>query len=88
LDNGPPLQSHPLRHIQLIGEAARRVSDALKQGHPEVLWQRMAAMRHVLVHDYFRVDLDQVWNAVTIHIPPLKPQIEAILDSLPPEDQA
>ena len=45
-------------------------------------------MRHVLVHDYFRVDLDQVWNVVVVHIPVLKPQIEAILASLPPRPNA
>jgi uncharacterized protein with HEPN domain len=87
LDNDPPLQSHLLRHIQIMGEASRRVSDSLKQLHPEVPWQRIAAMRHVLVHDYFRVDLDQVWNVVTVHIPEFQPQIETILGSLPPEDQ-
>lgn len=87
LDNDPPVQSHLIRHIQIIGEASRSVSDGLKQLHPEVPWQRIAAMRHVLVHDYFRVDLNQVWNVITVHIPLLGPQIEAILNSLPPEDE-
>lgn len=85
-DADPPLQSHLLRHIQIIGEAAWRVSDALKRAHAEVPWKRIAAMRHVLVHDYFRVDLDQVWTVATIHIPVLQRQIEAILGSLPPEE--
>jgi uncharacterized protein with HEPN domain len=38
-----------------------------------------------LVHDYFRVDLNQVWNVATIHVPVLQPQIASILASLPPE---
>ena len=84
-DNDPPLQSHLLRHIQILGEAAWRVSKATKESHPEVPWQRIAAMRHVLVHDYFRVDLDQVWNVATVLIPVLEPQIEAVLRSLPPD---
>ena len=85
-DNDPPLQSHLLRHIQIIGEAAWRVSDDLKRCHPQVPWKRIAAMRHVLVHDYFRVDLDQVWNVVSVHVPVLQPQIDAVLASLPPDD--
>jgi len=44
-------------------------------------------MRHVLVHDYFRVNLDEVWNVAAKHVPVLQPQIEAILASLPPEPQ-
>lgn len=80
------MQSHLLRYIQIIGEAAWRVSGALKRAHAEVPWKRIAAMRHVLVHDYFRVDPDQVWTVATIHVPVLQPQIEAILESLPPDN--
>jgi len=83
LDTDLPVQSLPLRYIQIIGEAAWRLSDAFKVGHPQIPWRRIAAMRHVLVHDYFRVDLDQVWNVATVHIPALEPQVDAIVASLP-----
>jgi uncharacterized protein with HEPN domain len=85
LDSDLPLQSHLVRHIQIIGEASWRLSAAVKAANPHVPWGRIAAMRHVLVHDYFRVDLDQVWNVVAVHIPILQPQIEAIVAALPPE---
>jgi uncharacterized protein with HEPN domain len=84
LDADVPLQSHMVRYIQIIGEAAWRLSQKLKAANPQVPWQRIAAMRHVLVHDYFRVDLDQVWDVAANHVPVLQPQIEAILAALPP----
>jgi uncharacterized protein with HEPN domain len=71
-----------IRYIQIIGEASWRLSDAFKSNHPHVPGQRIAAMRHVLVHDYFRVDLDQVWNVATIHVPALEPQIDALVAAL------
>ena len=80
-----PVQSLLLRYIQIIGEASWRLSDAFKAANPQVPWRQISAMRHVLVHDYFRVDLNQVWNVVTVHIPVLEPQIDAILASPPPE---
>ena len=82
-NNDLPLQSHLVRYIQIVGEASWRLSDSVKSSHPEIPWRRIAAMRHVLVHDYFRIDLDQVWNVATVHIPVLGPQIEAILQAMP-----
>lgn len=82
LDTDLPVQSLLIRYTQIIGEASWRLSDGFKLAHPQIPWQRIAAMRHVLVHDYFRVDLDQLWNVVTVHIPVLEPQIETILATL------
>lgn len=87
LDTDLPIQSVLIRYLQVIGEASWRLSDAFKAAHPEVPWARIAAMRHVLVHDYFRVDLNQVWNVATVHVPVLKPQIDAIVATLPPTPQ-
>jgi uncharacterized protein with HEPN domain len=83
-DNDLPIQSLMLRYIQIVGEAAWRISDSVKTAHPQIPWRRIAAIRHVVVHDYFRVDLNQVWNVATIHIPVLQPQIDAVIASLPP----
>jgi uncharacterized protein with HEPN domain len=79
------LQSHVLRHIQIIGEATWRLSQPLKDAHPEVPWKNIAGMRHVLVHDYFEVNWARVYQTARDHVPLLKPQIEAILAALPPE---
>ena len=52
----PLLQSHILRHVQIIGEAAFRISRSLKDSSLQIPWRQIAGMRHILVHDYFRVD--------------------------------
>ena len=50
------VQSHVLRHIQIIGEAAWRLSGAVKDQDTAIPWKKIAGMRHVLVHDYFEVN--------------------------------
>jgi len=49
-------RSHILRHLQIIGEVAWRLSSELKRAHPEIPWKKIAGMRHALVHDYFEID--------------------------------
>jgi uncharacterized protein with HEPN domain len=79
------VRSHILRHIQIIGEAIGRVSNTIKDEHPEIPWRQIAGMRHVLVHDYFEVNWTRVYETARDHVPALKPRIEAILASFPPE---
>jgi uncharacterized protein with HEPN domain len=66
-------------HLQIIGEAASKLSEEFRKQHPEVSWGGMIGMRHVLVHGYFETDLDAVWSAVENDLPRLKKQIKAIL---------
>ncbi len=79
-------RSHLLRQLQIIGEASRRLSNALKDRHPQVPWRQIVGMRHVLVHDYFEVDWNEVYNVVLRDVPALKPQIETILAAFPSEE--
>ena len=80
------LRSHLLRHVQIIGEAARRLSTPLKDQNPSVPWKKIVGMRHVLVHNYFEVNWSRVYETARNDVPPLKPHIQAILASLPPEN--
>ncbi|MBN1593672.1 MAG: DUF86 domain-containing protein [Candidatus Coatesbacteria bacterium] len=73
------IQNWMLRHLQIIGEAARALSTSFRDSHPEISWSGIIGMRHILVHDYFGIDLDIVWQAVNDRLPDLKRKISAIL---------
>jgi len=73
------IQTWVVHHIQIIGEAARKLSDPLRQSHPEVPWPQLVAMRNVLVHDYFGIDVEEVWSTVQRDLPVLKRQLTTIL---------
>ncbi|MBN1443649.1 MAG: DUF86 domain-containing protein [Planctomycetes bacterium] len=81
------LRSHLLRQLQIIGEVAWRLSPDLKESHAAVPWKQIAGMRHAIVHDYFEVDWNEVYQVVIRDIPMLKAPIEAILNCLPPEER-
>lgn len=66
--------------VQIIGEAASRVSDNLRRRHPEVPWRQIVGMRNRVVHSYFEVDLDLLWDVVTVDVPKLRAQLAAISD--------
>jgi len=87
-DSDPLLQSHIFRHVMIVGEAAWNVSQQVKDQNPHIPWKQIAGMRHIMVHDYFKVDWDHVYRAAHDDLPILKPQIEAILASLPPDPGA
>ncbi len=86
-DNDKLVRSHVLRHIQIIGEAACRVSAELKSRYTEVPWRSMAGMRHAIVHGYFEIDWNEVYGTATRDVPMLKEVVCAILDSLPEEEE-
>ncbi|MBM4124443.1 MAG: DUF86 domain-containing protein [Nitrospira sp.] len=81
-ENDELLQTWIIHHIQIIGEASRKLSDSFRQTHPEIPWSQIAAMQNVLVHDYFRVDTEEVWMVVERDLPTFKRKIEAILRTL------
>ena len=65
--------------VQVIGEAARRVSEEFQTGHPEIPWRQIIGMRHRIVHDYLRVDEDILWQVVTSDLPELLSSLEELL---------
>jgi len=81
------LQVWFLRHLQIIGEAARMLPPDVRNLAPDIPWSKIIGMRNVLVHSYFDVDTDIVWDAVQKEIAPLKASVERLLEKLDP-DQA
>jgi uncharacterized protein with HEPN domain len=67
------------RSLEIIGEAAKQVEQNYRELHPDVDWKAMAGMRDRLIHHYFGVDYEIVWDVVTNEIPKLKLQIEQLL---------
>jgi uncharacterized protein with HEPN domain len=78
-DRDELIQSWMVYHLTLIGEAAARLSPALRESHPAVPWPGLIGMRNVLVHGYFAVDLAEVWATVERRVPILREQVEAIM---------
>jgi uncharacterized protein with HEPN domain len=81
-DSDELIQNWVVHHIQIIGEATGKLSDGIKAQHPEVPWTIIKAMRNVLVHFYFGVNLEKVWKATVDDLPVLKGQMEAILKDM------
>lgn len=74
------VQDAMLRRIEVLGEAAGRVSAELRERHPEVPWQQIVAMRNRAIHGYFDIDLERVWTVATVELPPLIAQLRTIRD--------
>jgi len=78
-DNEPLVQVWMVHHLGIVGEACRGLSAELRDGHPEVPWSAIIGMRKILVHDYFGLNLEEVWAAVERDVPLLRRQILDIL---------
>ncbi len=70
------------RSIMTIGEACRQLSHTLKEHYPDIPWSDVIGMRHILVHEYYRVDAETVWNVAEHKIPALREAIERVLEDL------
>lgn len=79
------LQDAVERCVEVIGEAANRLSESFKEKHPEIPWRRSVAQRHVLAHDYDEIRPDRIYQVAVEYIPLLIGQIEPLLPPLPPE---
>lgn len=78
-----PLHLHAVTHnVQVIGEAVFKITDEFKTSHPETPWQMIEKMRHVLVHDYYQINLEILWDIVQNDIPPLREQIKGYLNQM------
>ena len=68
-----------VRNLEVLGEAAKRIPEAVRRGAPDIPWQRIAGLRDILIHDYFGIDFDIVWDVIQNKIPPLEPRLLELL---------
>ena len=73
------------RAIEIVGEAARRVSEDFRQAHPDIPWRPIIAQRHVLAHEYGEILQERIWRVATVHLPALIAQLGPLIPPLPPE---
>ncbi|HEX8036312.1 MAG TPA: DUF86 domain-containing protein [Ktedonobacterales bacterium] len=77
------LQDAIVHRIEILGEAASQLPDTVKSQHTDIPWRVIVDMRNRLIHGYFAVRLDLVWQVATTDIPALETQLHALRDSLP-----
>jgi uncharacterized protein with HEPN domain len=75
-------QDAVVRSFEVLGEAAKRVPEPVRELAPDIPWKRIAGFRDVLIHDYEGVDLEEVWKRVEHDLPPLRAQLEGLLKRL------
>ena len=73
------VQTWILHNLLTLGEAAARISDEFQEQHEEIPWFKIIGTRNILVHDYFRIDLEAVWSVVENDLPVLEEQIRQLL---------
>lgn len=79
-DQDELVQTWVVRHLEIIGEAARAIPQGFKNHHPEIPWRRINGMRNIIVHIYFGIDRDRIWEAVEHDLPVLKVSVDAFLN--------
>ena len=78
------LQTALCMELEIVGEAAKAVSEEFKAAHPEVPWRDIVGLRNRIVHEYFRLDLNVIWEIVQKDLPVL---LQKVLPLVPPEEK-
>ena len=68
-----------LKALETVGDAASRISDTFRSAHPEIPWREIIGMRNRLIHAYFKVDLDKVWETIQVGLPPLIERLQLLV---------
>ncbi len=77
------LQDAVMQRLEIIGEAVKTLPDDFRATHHDIPWKEMAGLRDVLIHAYFRVNIERVWNVIKNELPGIKRALETLLQNLP-----
>lgn len=69
-----------VRNLEIIGEAAKKVSEEFKSKYPDIEWKRIGGMRDKMIHEYFGINFELVWDVVDKKLPSLKKKIDFFLE--------
>lgn len=80
LERDPQALDAVLFNLMVVGEAVKRIPDEVREQHPEVAWRQIGRFRDVVVHHYFSLDLDIVWDIIETKLEPLAEQVRRLLE--------
>ena len=80
--NNVTAQDAVIRRLEVIGEAAKNVPDEFREKHPDITWKEIAGLRDVLIHGYFGVKMNRIWDVIQDDLPDLKRKVGALLDNV------
>ena len=66
-----------VRNLEIIGEASKNIPPDIRNSAPEIEWRKMAGLRDRMIHDYMNVDLNIIWDIITLNLPETKPKLVA-----------